>query len=78
MFSPTTNRGRIYFPTFTLGQNTISAGKIVHSNIAESFDFPTNAKTGVENIALLLMVTLVAFTLAYLVLSYKQKPVTLS
>ena len=78
MFKPSGDRGRVYFPTFTVGQNTISAGKIIHSNIVEEFDFATNAKTGVENIALLLMVTLVAFTLAYLVLSYKQKPVKLS
>jgi hypothetical protein len=36
-----------------------------------------NAKTGVENVAILLMVTLVAFTLAYLLLSYKQKSIQL-
>ena len=35
-------------------------------------------ETGVENVALLLMVTLVAFTLAYLVLSIKQKQVKLN
>lgn len=77
MFSPLTNRGRIYNSGFVLEQNVMSGGKIINKNIETSFNLVVNPKTGVENVALLLMVTLVAFTLAYLVLSYKQKPVKL-
>ena len=77
-FAPNTNRGRTYYPTFALGQNVISGGKLVSKNIEQSVDFVYNAKTGVENVAVLLMVTLVAFSLGYLVLSYKNKPVELS
>ena len=77
-FDPEGLRGRIYQPVFILGQNVMSGGKIVTANINTSFDIVINAKTGVEDIAVLLMVTLVAFSLGYLVLSYKAKPVELS
>ena len=55
----------------------MSGGKIVNKNLETSVELVTNPETGVENVALLLMVTLVAFTLAYLLLSYKQKSVKL-
>ena len=77
-FVPDGLRGRIYQPIFTLGQNVMSGGSIETSDINTSFDFVINAKTGVEDVAVLLMVTLVAFSLGYLVLSYKTKPVELS
>ena len=56
----------------------MSGGSIETSDINTSFDIVINAKTGVEDVAVLLMVTLVAFSLGYLVLSYKTKPVELS
>ena len=76
-FSPASNRARIYTPIFSLGQNALSGGKVTNITITGDLTVTANAKTGVENIALLLMVTLVAFTLGYLVLSYKSKPVEL-
>ena len=78
-FSPKTDRGRVYYQANTQGsvQNAMSGGKITTGTIEGTFDVVTNAKTGVENIAMLLMVTLVAFTLGYLVLSYKSKPIQL-
>lgn len=78
VFDPLTNRGRIYFPRYSVQQNVMSGGKIINKNLETSVDLLVNPQTGVENVALLLMVTLVAFTLAYLVLSYKQKPVKLN
>ncbi len=78
IFDPLTNRGRIYKPQFSLLQNLMSGGKIINKDIEADLDIVTNANTGVENVAILLMVTLVAFTLAYLVLSYKQKSVQLN
>ena len=56
----------------------MSGGKVTSETIQGEFKVITNAKTGVENVAMLLMVTLVAFTLGYLVLSYKNKPIQLS
>ena len=77
-FKPASARGRVYYPYYTMGQNAMSGGKLSTTTITGNLDFPTNSKTGVQNVALLLMVTLVAFTLGYLVLSYKTKPVSLN
>ena len=77
VFDPLTNRGRIYNPLHRLEQNVMSGGKIVNKDLETTVELVTNPETGVENVALLLMVTLVAFTLAYLILSYKQKSVSL-
>lgn len=77
-FVPDGLRGRIYQPVFTFGQNVMSGGTIDTKTIKTTFDVVINAKTGVEDVAVLLMVTLVAFSLGYLVLSYKTKPVELS
>ena len=76
-FTPDGLRGRIYQPTFVLGQNVMSGGSTTTEGINASFDVIVNAKTGVEDIAVLLMVTLVAFSLGYLVLSFKGKAVEL-
>lgn len=77
-FEPSGNRGRIYYPNYANTQNVITAGKITTASITGSYSVATNPKTGVENVGVLLMVTLVAFSLGYLVLSYKAKPVGLN
>ena len=71
------SRGRIYNPATIMAQNALSGGVQDLVTINGNLTVATNPKTGVQNIALLLMVTLVAFTLGYLVLSYKQKPIGL-
>ncbi len=76
-FEPSTNRGRIYYAHYPFAQNVMSGGKIVNLDLEKSFDLIYNPKTGVENVAVLLLITLVAFSLAYLVLSYKSKSVEL-
>lgn len=78
-FSPAGNRGRIYYPISAISQNALIGGKKSTTSINGTVDLELvgNPKTGIQNIALLLMVTLVAFTLGYLVLSYKQKPISL-
>lgn len=78
VFNPTKNRGRIYRPLYNIEQNVMSGGEISKMNLEATAELLVNPQTGVENVALLLMVTLVAFTLAYLLLSYKQKPIQLS
>ena len=77
-FSPASNRGHVYSPRFVNAQNVMTGGKIESLTVAKNFDLVYNPKTGVENIAVLLMVTLVAFSLGYLVLSYRSKPVGLN
>ena len=77
-FDPLSNRAKIYNPVFGAYQNAITGGVYADKVITGSVDILVNSKTGVENAAVLLMVTLVAFSLGYLVLSYKGKPVELS
>ena len=77
-FIPNTNRARIYTHVNGVFQNVITGGKVENKKLTASHVITVNAKTGVENVAVLLMVTLVAFSLGYLVLSYKNKPVELS
>ena len=77
-FYPTSNRGRIYYSHYAAAQNVISGGKIVTNDINLDFDLIFNPKTGVENIAILFVISLIAFSLGYLVLSYKNKPVELN
>ena len=79
-FKPETNRGRIYYPTNASKgfQNALSGGVIDKVSLEYQDGITINPKTGVENIALLLMITLVAFTFGYLVLSYNSKPIQLN
>lgn len=77
-FHPNVNRGRIYYSYYPLAQNVISGGKIDTVDLNETFDFMFNPKTGVENIAILFVVTLAAFAIGYIVLSKKNKPIELN
>lgn len=77
-FDPVGERGRVYSSATSLGQNALTGGNADETTLNGNLKIAVNAKTGVENIALLLMVTLVAFSLGYLVLSYKQKPININ
>lgn len=74
-FFPSTDRGKIYSPYYPLVQNVVSGGKIVSTNITKTVDIVFNPKTGAEDIAILFVISLVAFSLGYLVLVFKNKPV---
>lgn len=74
-FSPVSDRARVYSSVYPLSQNLMSGGKVNAITITTNFSDDYNAKTGVENVAMLLMVTLVAFSLGYMVLSFKAKPI---
>ena len=78
-FKPEGNRGKIFSPVLGMSQNVLVGGRVTQTDITGSFsqDIFKNVETGIQNIALLLMVTLVAFAVGYFVLSYKQKPVQL-
>lgn len=77
-FSPDSNRGRIYYSNYALAQNVVTGGKVSNVDISKTFAIVTNPKTGVENVGILLIITLISFTLGYLVLNIKNKPVQLN
>lgn len=77
-YYPSSNRGRIYYANSPLLQNVVSGGKIVNVNVEQSFELIYNPKTGVENIAIIFVIALIAFSLGYLALSYKNKAVELN
>ena len=77
-FVPSSDRARVYNSIYPLTQNVMSGGKVAAKTLTTSETFNYNAKTGVENVAMLLMVTLVAFSLGYMVLSFKAKPIGLN
>lgn len=77
-FYPASSRGRTYYSYYAAAQNVISGGKIVTKDIDLEYELIFNPKTGVENIAILFVISLIAFSLGYLVLSYKNKPVELN
>lgn len=74
-FFPTTNRGRIYSAYYPAVQNVISGGKIVSTDIEKTIDVVFNPKTGAEDIAILFVIAIVAFSLGYLILGLKNQEV---
>lgn len=77
IFTPTGNRGRIYYANSVITQNVITGGKVETKAVNASFELLFNPSTGVENIGMLFIVTLIAFTIGYLVLNHKNQPVEL-
>ena len=76
-FDSNGNRAKIFTPLSAISQDAIIGGKTAKKTITGSVEVVSNPKTGLPNVVLLLTVTLVAFTLGYLVLSAKQKPIQL-
>lgn len=70
-------KGTIYYATYALNQNVITGlGYVdVQGNLTDSLTF--NPKTGVPNIAIVFVITLIAFSLGYLALSYNNKAMEL-
>ena len=73
-FSPESNRGRIYSSVVSYQQMVASGGKIIKTSKTIDASIDLNPKTGIEDIATILLITLAAFTMGYLVLRYKNKP----
>ncbi len=76
-FVPAGNRGRVYYANNALGQNVITGGKIETTATNQNFELLFNPSTGVENVGMLFMVTLIAFGIGYYVLTRKNQPVEL-
>ena len=77
IFTPTGNRGRIYYANSVITQNVITGGKMDTKAVNANFELLFNPSTGVENVGMLFIVTLIAFTIGYLVLNHKNQPVEL-
>lgn len=75
VFEPSSNRGRIYYSNYALGQNVLSGGIIKPVTATQSFSLEFNPKTGVEDVAILLVITLVSFAIGYFVLKFNNQPV---
>ena len=76
-FFPSTNRGRIYYAYYANTQNVVSGGKLVNVEIDTNFDLEFNPKTGVENVGVVFFAIIIAFSLGYVALAYKNKPLEL-
>ena len=74
----TNDKGTIYYANFPGSQNVITGQ--LYANVAASTEFPLtyNPKTGVPNIAIVFIITLIAFSLGYLALSYNNKSIELN
>ena len=76
VFEPAENRGKIYYSRYPFFQNVVVGGKVNTTSVVGTIKLQYNPSTGVTNVALLFVVTMVAFGIGYLVLNYKNKPVT--
>ncbi len=76
-FEPSSNRGRVYYSSNPLTQNVASGGKIKSVEAENSIKIDVNVHTGILNIASLFIMTLIVFSIGYLLLNYKNKQVEL-
>ena len=72
-------RGVVYQPENVLLRDVVAGGTTTSlASIDNTTDIVFNPKTGVENVAIVFVITLIAFSLGYLVLNYKNQPVELN
>ena len=66
---------RKYSPYLVLNQSFITGRMTTEIDASATLNVDIGPATGVENVAILLVITLVSFSIGYLVLGYKNKPV---
>jgi hypothetical protein len=71
-------KGKVYFANYPNQQNVITGLKYVEVTQTQEEDLTYNPKTGVPNIAIVFIITLIAFSLGYLALSYNNKSMELN
>lgn len=69
---------KVFYANNALAQNLVSPAYVKTGLIETKVDLNYNPKTGVENIAIIFVITIIAFSLGYLALSYKNKPIELN
>lgn len=76
-FASSDVRGRIYYANSVITQNVVTGGKLENKATAQNFELLFNPSTGVENVGILFVITMIAFAIGYFVLNYKNQPVEL-
>ena len=71
-------KGKVYFANYVNQQNVITGLKYENKTATAEFELTYNPKTGVPNIAIVFIITLIAFSLGYLALSYNNKSMELN
>ncbi|UKI58524.1 MAG: hypothetical protein L6V81_03785 [Clostridium sp.] len=63
---------RFIIQKYPFFQNIVVGGKVNKTNVVGTIKLEYNPNTGVTNVALLFVVTMIAFGVGYLVLNYKK------
>ncbi len=71
-------RGTIYYANNVMNQNVITGLGYANVEASVTKSLTYNPKTGVPNIAIVFVITLIAFSLGYLALSYNKKSMELN
>jgi hypothetical protein len=72
------SRGRIYYAYYPATQNVVSGGILHVPQIEKEITLNFNPKTGNVDIGLMFVVLLVVCSLAFVGISYKEKPLGLN
>ena len=68
-----TDKSKKYDSTNNYLTDLVSSSKVTNKKIENTYELFFKPKTKAENVAIVLVITLVAFSLGYLVLNYKSK-----
>ncbi len=71
-------KGKVYFANYPNQQNVLTGLKYKGVTQTDEVELTYNPKTGVPNIAIVFIITLIAFSLGYLALSYNNKSMELN
>ncbi len=71
-------KGKVYFANYPNQQNVLTGLKYKDVSQTDEVELTYNPKTGVPNIAIVFIITLIAFSLGYLALSYNNKSMELN
>ena len=72
-FEPATNRGRIYYAHDPLVQSVGTGGIIKDAPASTSFTIITSPKTGIESVGTVFILSLIIFSLGYVLITYRNK-----
>lgn len=71
-------RGRIYYAYYPLSQNVVTGGILHAPEVTTEFTVNFNPKTGNTSIAAIFVMVLIGCSLAFVGISYKEKPIGLN
>ena len=77
-FAGEDQRGRIYFAYYPATQNVVSGGILHRPEVTKEITINFNPKTGNESLAAIFVMMLIGCSLAFVGISYKEKPIGLN